>query len=45
MYVGGKKPGPCAKVWRGKVVQVLHGKAGVATDEAKIVMLLILMEE
>ena len=32
LHVGGKKPGLCPKGCRGKVVRVLHFKAGEETD-------------
>ena len=45
LYVGGKKPGPCPKGWRGKVLRVLHCKAGGATYGAHNGMLSIQREE
>ena len=45
LYVGGKKPGPCPKRWRGQVVQVIHCKTGVATEGSKNLMLLLRIKE
>ena len=40
LYIGGKKAGNFLKIWRGKVAQVLHLKAGGSTDGVHNVMLL-----
>ena len=45
LYDGGKKPGSCPKGWMGKVVRVLHCKAGGSTDGAKHIILLRQVEE
>ena len=45
LYVSGNKPRPQPKGWRGKVVQVLHRKAGGATDGAQNIILMMRMEE
>ena len=45
LYVSGKKPQPQPKGRRGKVVQVLHRKAGGATDGAQNIILMMRMEE
>ena len=45
LYVGGNKPGPCPKGYRGKLVQVIYHKAGGAADGEKNIMLMRQMEE
>ena len=43
--MSGKKPRPHPKAWRGKVVRVLHDKAGGETDGAQNIVLMMRMEE
>ena len=45
LYVRVKKPGPCPKGWRGRVVLFLHSNTGGGTDGEKCIMLLRRMEK